>query len=117
MLCSFMMMAAQFLTSGCSVAIKDMKFCSPIPGGLGAVCDSFLTPGQEILVADGWLKQQTDWLKAGYSTECTSSGSVGDIKAELEKLCSKTRCSYGIQQAIIGLGRLETLGQTEAVGY
>lgn len=111
----------QLLLSNCAIQIRDHQFCSPIPvitqaDGtkiyLGATCDNFLSEHQLILSQDDWEKLQADWLEQGMSTECTSSDTLGDIKAELEKLCSRTRCSYQTIQAIHSLRKVISLGDT-----
>lgn len=106
---------AQLLLSSCSVPIKDEQFCSPVPGNLGAVCDNFLTSNQLILDDPGWQALQASWRAKGQSTECTTSQTLGDIKDELEKLCSKTPCSYPVQKQLDiflkGLDKIQALGQ------
>lgn len=107
----FILMVPSLLTS-CAVAIYDEQFCSPIPGGLGAVCDNFLTSNQQILTPDEWNALQSKWVAAGEATECTESKTLGDIKAEIEELCSKTPCNYEVQQAITkGLEKIQSLGK------
>ena len=90
----FMMTAVLLLNSGCAVKINDFEMCSPIPGNLGAVCSSFLSPTNTILDQTGWLAKQTSWINSGSAVECTSSQTVVNLKAELEKLCSVAKCSY-----------------------
>lgn len=106
------MTTAALLLSSCGhVPIKDEEFCSPIPDNLGATCDNFLTANQQILDEDQWLALQANWQKAGNATECTTSGTVGDIKAELEKLCSVAPCDYAVKaQLLRGLEKIRTLG-------
>lgn len=99
------------ILSSCAVQIKDEQFCAPVPGNFGAVCDNFLTANQLILDEAEWLALQAQWQAAGQSTECTSSQTLGDIKIELEKLCSKTPCSYPVKQAIAGLRKILAMGQ------
>ena len=94
------MMTAALLLSSCAVQIYDEQFCAPVPGNLGAVCDNFLTDKQLVLDEQGWLALQASWQKAGNATECTSSATLGDIKGEIEKLCSKTSCTYVEQQQV-----------------
>lgn len=85
------------LLSGCGgVQIHDEQFCSPVPGGLGAVCDNFLTSNQLILDQAAWEAMQASWD----GVECTSSKTLGDIKTELEQLCSKTPCTYPQKQQL-----------------
>lgn len=99
------------LSSGCAVPIHDAQFCSPLPGGLGAVCDSFLTSNQQILTQDQWVAMQISWQSQGQAIECTTSQTFADIKAELEKLCSESDCSYPVQEAIKGFKKISTLGK------
>lgn len=94
------MTAALLLLPSCAVTIHDFQYCSPIPGGLGAACDNFLTANQLILDEPGWEALQASWIAQGQAVECTTSTTVGDLKAELEKLCSKTRCNYETKQAV-----------------
>ena len=104
------MMAAPLLFS-CSIPIHDEQFCSPIPGGLGAVCDNFLTSNQLILSQDQWNALQNKWIASGQAVECTTSKTVGDIKAEIEELCSRVSCDDLTQTAILnGLNKIKKLG-------
>lgn len=102
------------LSGGCAVTIKDFQFCSPVPGSLGAVCDNFLTASQQILTEAEWQVLQASWVTAGQAVECTTSQTVGDLKAELEKLCSKTPCTYqeakAVKTAISSLKRMMDTG-------
>lgn len=98
--------------SSCAVVIKDAQFCSPLPGNLGAVCDNFLTSNQLILDAGEWTALQASWASLGQATECTTSQTVGDLKSELEKLCSDTSCDYPDAQKVFkGLKKIENLGK------
>lgn len=103
------------LLNGCAVNIADEQFCSPIPGNMGAVCDQFLVSNQLILTEAEWLNLQATWQAAGNATECTSSSTLGDIKTELEQLCSKTPCTYAqaqqIKTAVHNIERIISLGQ------
>lgn len=112
-LLSCMMMGALLLfASGCSVKIADETFCSPIRPNLGAVCDNFLTSNQRILDQAGWETQQDAWAAQGLSTECTNSKTVGDIKREIEKLCSLAPCDYVVKMKLIhSLDKIEKLGR------
>lgn len=94
-----------------SVPISDAQFCSPIPGDLGATCDNLLSKNQEILTQDQWVNRQAEWQAQGFSTECTTSKTIGDIKGEIEKLCSVTKCNYQVKQKILkGLSKIQALG-------
>lgn len=94
------MTTAALLLSSCAVQIHDEQFCSPIPGGLGAVCDNFLTSNPLTLDAQGWVDWQKSLNDHGDAVECTSSSTLGDIKDEFEKLCSKTPCTYPQKQQV-----------------
>jgi hypothetical protein len=112
---SFTLMALiTLLASGCAIQIKDFQYCSPIPGNVGAVCDNFLTDNQLILDEAQWLALQAQWLADGQATECTTSQTVGDLKAAIEKLCSVTRCTYKtrqqVRQIISRLKKVQTTG-------
>jgi len=101
-----------FLLQGCATAIVDYEFCSPLPGGLGSICDHFLTAHQEILTEEQWVALQAQWLSQGQATECTTANALGDLKKEIEELCSKTRCSYEAVQIITsGLNKIQNLGK------
>jgi hypothetical protein len=107
----FIMTASLTLSSCVSVSIYDEQFCSPIPEGLGAVCDNLLTKNQLILSPEEWEMKQAQWVANGESLEVTPSGTIGRLKASIEKLCSKTRCDYQTRQLIEGLNRIEGLGK------
>lgn len=81
-------------SGGCVTVIKDATFCSPLPGGQGAACDSLLTHHQQILSAEEWAALQTSWNNLGSAIECTNSETVGDLKEEIELLCSHAKCDY-----------------------
>lgn len=98
------------LLTSCAVTINDAQFCSPIPGGLGAVCDNMLTSNQLILTSDEWNALQAKWQSNGQAVECSTSQTLGDFKSELEKLCSRTACTYEVKQAIQVLKKISRLG-------
>lgn len=104
---------AVFLTNAsCSVPIHDAQFCSPVPGGYGAICDNFLTSAPTTLTEDEWLALQAKWEQAGEAVECTTSQTLGDIKESIEKLCSIASCDYSTQQKIVsGLKKIQNLGK------
>jgi hypothetical protein len=107
-----MMMALLLPLVDCAIPIHDAKFCSPPPGEVGAVCDNFLTSDQQILNETQWGALQTQWIAAGQAIECTQSQTLGDIKEEIEQLCSMTKCDYPTQQAITqGLKKIQQLGK------
>ena len=76
------------------------------------MCDNFLTSNQQILSETQWEALEASWNAAGEAIECVNSGVLGDLKSEIEKLCSKTTCDYATQQLILnGLGKIQTLGK------
>ena len=105
-------MVALPLFSGCAVTIKDFQVCSPIPGNLGSTCDNFLTSNPIDLTEEQWIALQASWNSAGNAVECVSSQTIGDIKTELEKLCSLTKCNFEAQKAVTeALKKIENLGK------
>jgi len=102
------------LCSSCAVPIRDQMFCAEIPGGLGAVCDGFLTSNQEILNQAQWDARKALWIHDGNAVECTTSNSVGNLKAEIEELCSKTACDYATLKSAIdnALDKIQDVGST-----
>lgn len=114
-----MTMALLLLLSSCATTIRDFETCSPIPSesmqNLGAACDNFMTANQRILDPDEWITEQKLWLDNGDVVECTSSGSIANLKAEIEKLCSRTACNYDAKQAVNtalqGLDRMLEVGK------
>jgi len=108
----FIQMALGVSLSACAVHINDMQFCSPIPGNLGSVCDNFLTSNQKILTQEEWTALQNEWMSKGLSVECTNSEALGNIKREIESLCSKAQCDYQTKTAILnGLSKIQNLGK------
>ncbi len=90
--------------------------CSPIPGGLGADCDDFFNSNPQSLNEDQWLQQIIVWQNDGQALECTTSGAVANIKAEVEKLCSASPCDQNTTQArqVILNGLNRALGARDA---
>ena len=80
------------LQSSCAVPIKDEQFCADM-GSQGAACDNLLTSNPIIIPQPAW-----DSMREGMF--CESNQAVGDIKAEIESLCSKTPCSYQVKEAL-----------------
>lgn len=70
------------------------------PSGGGAVCDDFLTAKPQTLSEPAWEAQELADENAGDAVECTTANSLGNLKQELELLCSNTPCSYQTQAAI-----------------
>lgn len=96
--------------SGCATVIHDNTHCALIPsvqngvlhpGGGGATCDGFLSSHQQILGEDDWQALMLSWEKAGQAVECTTSGAIGDLKKEIEELCSRSPCDAVTTQKII----------------
>lgn len=103
-------MTAALLLNSCAIKINDSQWCSPIPQDQGAVCDNFLTSNQLILDETQWQALQTTWISQGKAVECTNSDTLGDIKTEIEQLCSVTSCDYETQAKIVkGLLKLKNL--------
>lgn len=103
-----LMMMALLLLNNCSVKIKDDTFCDLIPGDRGAVCDNFLTKHPQTLNQAQWIALQNRWNAEGNAVACTTSGYEGDLKAEIEKLCSQAKCDYQTKMLFInGLTRME----------
>lgn len=98
------------LNSCGSVPIKDPQFCSPIPFVGGATCDNLMTRNQINLSEIEWKDKMTEWG----TTDCTASVNVADLKAELEKLCSKASCTVEEKQAIKGLGKISNLNKVKS---
>lgn len=107
------------LVEGCStVTVNDFQECSPIPNfesetppDFGAVCDNFLKPNQLILNHEEWVATQKKWIAAGNGVDCVPSSAVGDLKREVEKLCSVAKCDYATKAAVAvvvkGLERIQ----------
>lgn len=111
-------MVTLLLSSCQTVAVKDEQFCAVIPkflpgdlpgvptGSDGCACDYMLTSHQEILSETDCQALKNSWMTGGQAVMITPSGTLGDIKGELEKLCSRTRCSYTLRKAIAGMNRI-----------
>lgn len=79
---------------------------------MGAVCDNFLTKNQQLLDEIQWEQLKASWNQSGWAVECTTSDTVGNLKKEIELLCSNQKCDYSTQQAIVGvLNRVITTGK------
>ena len=105
-----MMAALLLLLSGCATTIHDNTHCALIPSvlngvllpdGGGAACDNFLTSKPQTLNQAAWQAMELSWETAGEAVECTTSGALGDLKAEIEDLCSRTSCDYDTTQTIL----------------
>ena len=84
------MVLLSLLSSACSVKIKDETFFIDA-GESGAVTVNFLSTGSTIIDKAAW-----DSMREGMF--CMSSDAIGDIKGEVEKLCSRTSCTYEQKQ-------------------
>lgn len=107
------MTTAALLLSSCAVKIKDEQFCAPMPGHMGAVCDNFLTANQLILDEAAWQALQASWVSGGFAVECTTSQTLGDIKGEIEKLCSVAKCTYETKVQLAAI--IKTIKRMQAV--
>jgi hypothetical protein len=106
-------MALLLLGNSCAVPIHDFPACSPLPGSLGATCDNFLTSNKQILNEAQWQALIVQWQDAGQALECIPSGAYGDLKAEIEKLCSVHKCDEATKQVLLkGLARIQSLQKT-----
>lgn len=112
-------MTALLLLSSCSTVLHDFRVCSPYPDSpfeeLGASCDNFLTKAPASLTKTQWRAQIAAWAKQGYALECTNSLAIAQNKAELEKLCSVSKCSVEQKQEVAklwgNLDRMERMGK------
>lgn len=107
-------MTVALLLSSCAIQVKDETVYGVVPGNLGAVADNFLTSNQQILTEAQWQAKMLSWQNAGLSTQCVSSQTVGDLKDEIEQLCTRTPCTYETAQAVkvisAGLAKVQKLG-------
>lgn len=99
---------------GCAVNVSNFTACALVPGNQGAVCDDFLQNNQRILTEPEWEALEAQWNAQGSAVECTTSESVGEIKRELEELCSKYPCNETVKKNIQNLARLQGL-KSEAI--
>lgn len=86
---------ATLTLSGCtSVKIKDFPVCADI-GTQGATCDNFLTSNPKVI-------PQPVWDDVRFGQLCIKSDDFGELKREIEQLCSSRRdlCDYETEQAI-----------------
>ena len=95
-------MMAALLLSSCATTIHDARICSLIPvPPYGASCDNFLTHEQQILDEPGWEALKAQWNAEGSAVACTTSRSIGELKAEIEKLCSTSPCNAEQKQKLL----------------
>ncbi len=107
-----MTMGALFLSS-CATPIHDFQACAEIPGDRctppptqdpligGAVCDNFLTSNQLTLNRTQWQALKDTWESQGDAVVSIRSSDLANLKAEIEKLCSTTSCTYQQIQQIV----------------
>lgn len=102
------MIMALPLLSSCAVPIHDETFCALVPENEGAVCDNFLTSNRQVLTEAEWLSLQATWNGQGSAVECTTSQALGNLKEEVEKLCSEYPCDSETKKKILnGLEKME----------
>ena len=81
------------LLGNCSVQIKDETLYWDA-GPSGAVTAGFLSSGSSIIDKPAW-----DDLRIGMA--CVSADAVGDLKSEIEKLCSVCNCcTYAVVKSL-----------------
>jgi hypothetical protein len=83
---------ATSLVSGCAVQIKDEPLYVD-EGALGAVEVHLFTPGSTDI-------SESQWAALRFGMVCMSAQSFGDIKLEIESLCSKASCDEQTTQAM-----------------
>lgn len=101
---------AVILCSGCGhVAIKDAQVCADM-GSQGATCDNIFTSAP---IDFG----KSDWDDMRFGMFCMSSDAFGDIKQEIESLCSVSgKCDYPTMQAVFSrLDRLKVRAISQGV--
>jgi hypothetical protein len=93
-------MGLALLSEGCSTTVHDFQACSPFPGSIGASCDWFLHKDPQTLNEAQWQALILSWQSQGQALECTTSGALAQLKAEIEQLCSSAPCSDDTQQKV-----------------
>lgn len=119
---SLVLIASSLLLASCATVLHDFQTCSPYPPSpdtpvferLGASCDNFLTHAPEHLTKTQWKQRQAAWRAKGWAIEVTHSQAIAWNKAELEKLCTVSKCSVEQAQAVAELKA--NLDRTEALG-
>lgn len=79
-------------TCSCATAIKEESFYTDA-GDDGAILSHFYSTDSSVIGKAAW-----DALRPGFT--CMSPDTFGDIKSEIEKLCSKTPCSEQQQKEL-----------------
>jgi hypothetical protein len=85
---------ASILLSSCAVPIKNFGYCAPVED-VGAACDEFLESHQEILEWPAWKARLNEWGPV----VVTKTENIISLKAEVEKLCSRARCTRAERSA------------------
>lgn len=112
------------LLSACATTINDFQACALIPSlasngqiipwGGGAVCDNFLTSQPVTLSQAAWESQTMAQENSGLAIEVITSDALGNLKKEVELLCSNTKCDYKTKAAAAtiaaNIDRLKALG-------
>jgi len=81
-------MTALATFNNCGTTISNFQQCDLIPGGLGAACDDFLDSNPQTLSASQWNDTTALWNSQGDAVACMRSSSEGQLKSEIEKLCT-----------------------------
>lgn len=85
---------ALLLSSSCAVPIKNERWYGDV-GPKGAIWFETLSELSGSVSKEDW-----DQMRIGMA--CTTTDVVGEIKAEIEKLCSKTQCDYEKVEEALG---------------
>ena len=119
-----MMVPLLLLLNSCATPINDFQACALVPSmrpdgeiipwGGGAVCDNFLSSQPLTLSQQAWESQVLAQIKQGLAPEVITSDALGNLKKEVENLCSNAPCDYSTKQAAANIaaniGRLKDLG-------
>jgi PBP1b-binding outer membrane lipoprotein LpoB len=87
-----LILMAVALLSACAVPIKEEDFYTD-KGPDGAVETHFFSTDITDIGKEAW-----DSMREGMT--CMSGGAIADIKGEIEKLCTKTKCSEETAKAV-----------------
>lgn len=82
------------LLSSCGVSIKNERWYGDV-GSQGAIYFETLSSTQGTLSKPEW-----DQMRVGMA--CTTTDTLSEIKKEIEKLCSVTRCNYEKVARVLG---------------
>lgn len=89
----YILMVVQLL-SGCAVQIQNERWYGD-EGSKGAAWF-------ETLTSDVGKVDKQDWDNLRIGMACTTTGTLANIKKEIEELCSSTACDYEKVSAILG---------------